>query len=863
MRFALELSYSSKKTDFWINLNQKGIRKFKLRFDSMSEEKALKPIETSQSAKEMLRSTITIMARSSTNTTHSRGSSDLRLRKDFVINSPKSNISERIQSQNSTQTQENNKKWPAQIVAFDRAMQKNKLSPTELPRKLTPQQKINQSQRFTNLLSKVIDDSPSPILAVELDQKQSDESFGQRCHHSKHFRKRFLQELPSNSQPEDENTTIDPVISPTNSQLRSLENQSIVLNQTVPDKALGQSSTDTLPHGKSSKERYRYVSMDSKFDEILELKREITELKRENQLLKEELATVDEFKVALAKKVKLDNFNEKRIDLLKAQISRQKRYIDHLNKANKISKKLFKDVLGVLKYLAEVEEKYMKSGKITMEQVKQQANANTVTALANNAALGSALEYIKKQGEGSEHMQRFIENFNDAYDKIKKVQEHDKEISKMFTVTIKALKQENMLENRINPNTRKKIRYNYLMTSFIQKYKKIFPIFTEFDNYEFHADKQSFSQFLRGLESTAEKVQSLFNKVSQFDTTRHNRFHLSQKTPEILAQNAAEFHHYFHSESHGKRLWLNGEEILKLEKSLSLTLSRLISFHKSILVEKDKITTDFVFEIEELLRDNIEKLMCIGIATDIEQTPAKKIVVVNKLLEQGFRPIKVSFEDGTPPLKETIEKYSVQVYGWEQERLKRFEYTKSGVDYYMKEIENFLNEQKKITPTKASAIDDMVLKMKIHLDHMVMRYKEVNLVNRLKEIQLKYYKEYISVVTTEHLTLESLVKKKAGNIDNFFRDVNIRVKELVEAFNKFIEKEAEGNGNGKMRQIFIGSFRRITDELLDNISKVFTAGPNTFYQQIRRLDLEFKEPFKKLQENLMFYSQKLDNITLA
>ena len=819
----------------------------------MNEKRTVSPARHVTSVRKRFNETITAT------TSLSASKSDSRMRQ-FRINTPKgadTMLSPKHQHSDFiiTDNSGHNKKWAAHLVAFDRAMGKGYLG---LPKKLTANQKAKQKEYFSGLLSDVVLDNDQRDEQIELDAGFNRHSVSRNQTLSPLFAAQLsIAESQSKNSNQDEESGSKHYLIPSNvssnkklAAMTQLNTSSGKLTRTMDNTI---DNSPTLVSEVDSK--YRFVSGDSKFEEITKLKQQIAELKAENQQLKEEMATIDEFRLAMAKKVKLEAFNEKRIDLLKAQISKQKRYINTLCKANKVSKKFFKDMLGVLNYLLELEETCLKGNKMSAganSHVQDQLNARIMQEKARE----SALESFKQMG-GPEHMQRFIENFNDAYEKVRRVYESTEEVKRMFTVTLQALKQENMLESRVNPDIMKKIKYNYLLTKFVQNYKHLFPIYTSFDYYQLQG-KVNFASFIQNLTNMAKKVESLFNKVSHFDMTKHNRFHASEKTPEILEKNAAEFHHYFEMANKGKRIWLNGEELFKLEKSLSNTLNKLIKFHRTILVDKNKVTTDFIFEIEELLRENVEKLLCLGVVTDVTHTKSDKILVVNKLLEEGFRPIKVSFDDGAKPLKDVMEKFSVHIYSTEEERMKDFQYTKAGVTHYIKEVEEALEDYKKLKPEKAESVDQTMDRLKVHLEYISTRHHEVHFVNKLKDLQLKYYREYIALIATDFISLESFVKKKAQSIDTFFQDINGKIKELIEAFDHYFNRSDDGNK--KQRMDFMSTFRRVISEVTDLFNKVYTNNSNTFYQEIRRLDQDFKATFEKMQKDFTFYSDRLDHI---
>lgn len=101
-------------------------------------------------------------------------------------------------------------------------------------------------------------------------------------------------------------------------------------------------------------------------------------------------------------------------------------------------------------------------------------------------------------GGNIENLNDFIKNFNEAYDRVKNTMVKNNEISKLFNLTIDAIRSNNPLMAKVNPEVQKKIKYNYLLNNFIKEYKRVFPIYTVFNQMELK-DKQDFSGFISNL----------------------------------------------------------------------------------------------------------------------------------------------------------------------------------------------------------------------------------------------------------------------------------------------------------------------------------------------------------------------------
>jgi len=81
------------------------------------------------------------------------------------------------------------------------------------------------------------------------------------------------------------------------------------------------------------------------------LKQEINKLKFDNDYLRMQFVKIDEFRLAMNNETRIDQFNQRRVNLLKAHLSRQRRHISNLNESLKLKKLFYKDLLSILTFL--------------------------------------------------------------------------------------------------------------------------------------------------------------------------------------------------------------------------------------------------------------------------------------------------------------------------------------------------------------------------------------------------------------------------------------------------------------------------------------------------------------------------------
>ena len=98
------------------------------------------------------------------------------------------------------------------------------------------------------------------------------------------------------------------------------------------------------------------VVNNSRFKEVQELKRQLKVVKKDNAYLRKQFKQIDEFRLAMDQKADLRNFSEKRVNMLKSHISRQRRHITNLNETLRLTRLFHKDLLNVLQFLIELSE---------------------------------------------------------------------------------------------------------------------------------------------------------------------------------------------------------------------------------------------------------------------------------------------------------------------------------------------------------------------------------------------------------------------------------------------------------------------------------------------------------------------------
>lgn len=87
------------------------------------------------------------------------------------------------------------------------------------------------------------------------------------------------------------------------------------------------------------------------------------------------------------------------------------------------------------------------------------------------------MKEILHTAKNGELLEKFILNFNEAYEKVKDFERKNEELKNVFEITDETIK------NAYKPQF-KKLKYTFLLQQFVQKYKGYFPMKTCFDVFD-------------------------------------------------------------------------------------------------------------------------------------------------------------------------------------------------------------------------------------------------------------------------------------------------------------------------------------------------------------------------------------------
>lgn len=201
---------------------------------------------------------------------------------------------------------------------------------------------------------------------------------------------------------------------------RQHTNVSVNLNEIPTHKQTSRESLDVV----NDENNYsKYLRTDSKMNEIIVLRKQNKQLTKKVEELQKELDSISEFKIAIEKPFDENNFNERRVTLLKAQIAQQRRLISKLTKSLKLSKTFHKELLAIMDIFKALCAKYQDKAFLKDKDEKPRESMMMKTEnerlnILNENQKKKMLDLILAEADGPEMVEKFVKTFSEAYDKV-------------------------------------------------------------------------------------------------------------------------------------------------------------------------------------------------------------------------------------------------------------------------------------------------------------------------------------------------------------------------------------------------------------------------------------------------------------
>lgn len=551
----------------------------------------------------------------------------------------------------------------------------------------------------------------------------------------------------------------------------------------------------------SGEERYKYNRTDSKYVEIVDLKSKNESLVQQNRRLKQDIAEIDHFDEVIKTRPRPEMFNEKRCDMLKFCIKKQRLQINCMSKSIRLCHAFYKDMQHVLSFLVEMNEKYVKSKpEFSKEIINNFKTHNSDTDIAYQ----SLFEIFKELGS-AEPLDRYVSNFNEAYSQVREMYQADAEIKKLFDPPEPQNAAADESPSHLDQKTSgQQFQYNNVLKQFVEKYKRIFPLYTAFDDFELK-DQKDFSVFLEQIITMSKRINYNFNKMNSLNFLEQTAFLAKSIIPNAVKENQKNFKNYFNSMNPNKRIILQSEEVLKTEKSLANLLEEFRTLHDTVSAKKN-IPLEDLSRIQESIRFNIERLLLLGITVNDGKSKDEEILLIsqNNLMSGS----QVSWQSNNTEQSELIE-----IYNHEAHNINKYEQLKFKI---RGTLDKALNRDVKKSPESDKKMLEL---LKTKIEHLERICEENALINRLKDKELLFLRNFAQNSINEVAKLKSFTMEKLDSLKDYLQGIENEIQSIEKAFDAMNQNP----GSTVKQAIFQRTLTKSCMEIKNSLHRVLSG----------------------------------------
>ena len=587
----------------------------------------------------------------------------------------------------------------------------------------------------------------------------------------------------------------------------------------------------------------KFLSIDSKFQEIQELKKKNFCLKRKMLSLENELNGSDEFVHCSFRKTNennLENFNEKRIAILKGQIAKQKKCIKNLHKSMRLIKKFYRDMTSILLLFKNLDIKYAdmlkNSDKLIWKRTKNNIrNDLSILKDLDEKQKSESLQQIFHGSKNAEVLEKFMNNFNEAYEKVKGFERKNEELKKIFDITDAEITKE--YKEKV-----KKIKYNYLLREFIQKYSKYLPIKTFFDILE-PKDKDSIDCQITKLIKLMSRIEEVFQQISSFEKLKKNSFYSKLSIPERFKENIVSFEKFMNENQKKINMMLDSKEIFETESSLSFLLRDLSNLQIDFSLKKNPISLEQVMNLQKSLRKNIEKLLELGIVLNDDEDP---LIILHN--EAGFL-------NGSNIKDKNIENISFKTEMYKNENNCNHDF--QTIHTFLQESVNDIEEN--IGPSLNEANKKKLHKFKYFLITSNKFYEQKKITSFLKELELEMQIQRIDLINKGFDTMKMQIVDKTKFFEEFLQTIIEKFEKLSKDFDLKFENIIDDKKNSVFS--FGKKVQKILKLILVNAQKTINHNNNLERNvNLVSLESEYKVKIQVIEDKWNSFIKRINNI---
>ncbi|CAD8101387.1 unnamed protein product [Paramecium primaurelia] len=616
---------------------------------------------------------------------------------------------------------------------------------------------------------------------------------------------------------------------------------------------------------------------DSRYKHIKNLEKKNKQLTNKLVDLQTDLEQIDEFKIAISldrppmksaralffstndvKKGKLqlepqelnDDFHQRRIEIMKAQLLKQQRYIKRLTTILQTTRKFYEDLREYMQYFSSVlrqsaqgNDYYIVDQKETIvsqqmiqsptnkevinqnEELKQQKNQiqkkvqftlddsfdkqqaqskiqritkdKEFMEVAEKQQQYISLKNLLQQFKSNEDRENFISTFTLAYQKIIDFERGNQDYR-------------NLLEVQQQGKNRK-VFYKHPMRSLIQRYGHFFPVKSIYTAFPMK-DRERLDHFLISLEGMSSQIQRDLQKVDAFWLFKSNPFFFksndyrqSIELPVQILEEPQLFDEFLAEPEKHRVINLDQMMLSNLEKDLLQLMDNLMEIQKKFQNECNQLSflqKPQISKISDQLRKSLESLVCLS-----SMIGNNNLQTINKMYVIGQKDAYL---------------YSHQIF------------SQNDFDSKYQMLELLLSDLCSLVQVNEMIIVKKALMMLKSIKNI---YEIQKMITTIRESEIVLLKQKLDLLLQDYSGVNSFIINAEQQVKGFFNQIGNKFTQVNNVCNVFLESEKIMDQQS--RKQFGQNLKKQLKDITDYIAGLTQIERNDNSINIKQLQQEF------------------------
>ncbi|KAM3136821.1 hypothetical protein pb186bvf_011080 [Paramecium bursaria] len=607
-----------------------------------------------------------------------------------------------------------------------------------------------------------------------------------------------------------------------------------------------------------------FTSTDTRHKQIKILESKNKKLSQQLVDLQYDIKEIDEFKLAMtidrqpvksnrqlifetmdAKKGKLEaidsgnnDFHQRRVDILKAQIQKQQRYIKRITTILQTTRYFYADLKEYLKYFSQVirqsnqpvfqvEEhdiifNHPAVIKENLEQqldqqIKKVASATKIPdfedsfdkqhnrnitrdkehlELVDKKQQHISLKNLLNQFRSNEDRENFISTFSMAYQKILETERPNIDFKNLFQV-IKA------------PNGQQKLKYRHPIRLFLKQYGHIFPVRSIYNSFPVK-DRERFEHLLINLDGMSAQIQRDISKIDTFWLFKSNPYYFNDykggiALPIHMMEEQQLYEQFLSEPEKFRTINLDHQSISNLEKDLLQLLDQLLQLQNNYQKECSGLQfmqNHTLNNLSTQIRQTLESLVCLSsmIGNNNQQSVNKIQIMTDK---------------------------SAYLYNYNLFSISEFEQKNQQLEQLLGDLGDVVNNSELQIVRKAQIVVKSIKNI----------YEIQKMITTIRDNEIQFLKSKLNLILQDYERVSSFISDAERRIKFFFGNINSRFNSLVNQYVIVLEQDKLNDPN--FRRQFSQLLRKQLKDLGDFITGYSNIDYNDNSINIKQLQLEF------------------------